>query len=364
MEPNEAKSLIVKEVSEAIRPDIDGLKGEVKDLADKLNAAMIKLTPVPGVSQEFTPRQAAEAKAAWYRQVLGKGLPWEAKAWSTDVSHAGAELVPALVADSIVEKLDNTPFRKLITQFPYSPKGTVPAENALPTAYRMTARGTAITEAAPTHAEITYSTYGLMAWMGLDNKLLLEASPRTVGYTENSLVRAIYRKEMTEWTLGAGSGSQQMTGMVGRATGKNMTAGHDTLAEIDLTDVKNFYWALDGGYLDNAKLFAPATVIAQFESLNTTTKTVIDLKTNTFMGTVPIVRMPETCFDNPANGKVAAYFGDPSYYLLFQDAPVSLGVTTEGKTAITEDRTFVAAKCYTDGNLALAEAMIALKYLT
>lgn len=364
MEPIEAKKLIVDEVAQAIRPDIDNLKGEVKDLADKLNAAMVKIMPMPGVEHEFTPRQAAEAKAAWYRHVLGKGLPWEAKAWATDVSHSGAELVPSLVAGDIVQQLDNTPFRKVITQYPYSPKGTVPAENALPVAYRMTTRGTAVTEAAPTTAEITYATYGLMAWMGLDNKLLLEASPRTVAYIENALVRALARKEMTEWTLGAGSGSQQMTGMVGRATALNMTATHDTLAEIDLTDAENLYWKLDGMYLDNAKLFAPATVLAKLEGLNTTTKTVIDLKSNTFMGTVPIVRMPEACFDSPANGKVAAYFGDPSYYYLFQDGPVSIGVTTEGKTAVTTDQTFVAVKAYTDGNLVLPAAMVALKYLT
>lgn len=358
-------------LQEVIKGVADRLKEEGpfatrEDVHNEVMDAMkaVVVTPAIGANGEFTAKQAAEGKAAWYRQVLGKGLPWEAKAWSTDVSHSGAELIPSLVANSIVEKLDNTPFRKLVTQYPYSAKGTIAVENALPVAYRMTTRGTAVTEAAPTHAEITYATYGLMAWMGLDNKLVQEATPRTVDYIENALVRAIARKEMVEFTLGVGSGSQQMTGLVSTATAVDAVAPHDTLAEIDLTDIKSLYWALEGMYADNGILLAPATVLAALEALNTTTKTVIDIKSKTFMDGSPYVRMPSASFDTVADGKVLAYYGDYKFYDLFQDGPISIGTTSEGKTAMTEDRTYIAAKVYTDGHLTLGESVQALKYNT
>ena len=364
MEATEAKNMIVKEVTEAFRPDVDGLKAEVKELRDAFNENMVKLTPQPGVNSEFTPKQIAEGKAAWYRHCLGFGRPWgEAKAWSTDVSHSGLELIPTVVANSITEKLDNTPFRKAVTAFPYSPKGTVPYENVLPVAYRMTTRGTAVTEAAPTHAEVSYATNGLMAWIGLDQKLIQEATPQTVQYLENALVRAIYRQEVKEWTIGV-NGNKEMTGMTGRADGVNMVSGHLTVASITGVDILALFWALEGMYSDNAMLIAPNATLAAIAALNTTTVTYLNTDTMMFLGAHKVIRMPSTSFASPATTVPAMYFGDPSFYFLFQDGPIALGLTQEGYTAMTTDRAYVAAKVYSDGNLVLPEAMKALKYLT
>jgi len=324
----------------------------------------VTLTPNKDVDGELTPKQEAEGKAAWYKQVIGYGREWNAKAWDSTTSGAAAELIPSVVANSIIKKLDFTPFRKYALHYPYSPKGTINVELVLPIAYRMTTRGTPVTEAAPTLNPINYATYGLMAWMGVDNKLIKEATPNVVNYIEDALVRAVARKEMTEWTLGAGSGSEQMTGMYSTADAVNMTSGHDTLAEIDAADVLSLYWALEAGYSDNAVLMAPNTVLAKIASLNTTTVTYLNTDTMKFLGNHDVLRMPSTSFAAPGNGIVAAYFGDPNFFYLFEDGPIVVATTDQGKTAMTEDRTFVCAKVYTDGHLILGEAVKALKYLT
>ena len=336
------------------------------EIMDALKTVVV--TPNRDADTEFTPKQRARAKQAWYRQVIGRGLPWEEeKAWSTDVSHSGKELVPTVVANDIVAQLDNTPFRKAVTQYPYSPKGTLPYENALSTAYRMTTRGTAVSESAGTHAEFSYSTYGLMAWMALDNKLAIEANPDTTAYIENTLVRAIMRKEMIEWTLGAGSGSEQMTGMQTTATGVNCVSGHLTVAALTSVDWLALFWGLDSPYAEGAALIAPNATLAALAALNTTTQLYLNVFPGgamQFFGGYPVIRMPATSFDSPATTKVCAYFGNPKAYYLFQDGPIAIGTTNAGKTATLADQTIVVAKCYTDGVLSLPQAMMGLKYLT
>src|SRR5664280_1756357 len=112
------------------------------DLMDAMKSVVI--TPNKDVNGELTPKQEASAKAAWYSQVLGYGRPWDGKSWTTDVSGAASQLVPTIVANSIYEKLNNTPFRKAVTQYPYSPKGTILSELVLAQAHRMTVRGVAV----------------------------------------------------------------------------------------------------------------------------------------------------------------------------------------------------------------------------
>ena len=358
---------------------IDGVVAELKangpfatrddvhnDLMDAMKSVVI--TPNKDVDGELTPKQEASAKAAWYSQVLGYGRPWDGKSWTTDVSGAASQLVPTIVANSIYQKLNNTPFRKAVTQYPYSPKGTILSELVLAQAHRMTVRGVAVAEAVPTLGPIEYATAGLMAWMGLDNKLIKEAGPSTVTYIEDALVKAIYRQEMYEWTLGVHAGSLEMTGMFSRATAVDMAVGHDTLAEITREDLINLFWAPDVGYADNAVLIAPSSVLAKIASLNDPLvaggMNYLDIGTMKFMGGIDVIRMPASSFDAVADGKVAAYYGDPKLYYLFADGPITVATTNEGKTAMTEDQTFIAAKVYTDGNLIQPLGMYALKYNT
>ena len=336
------------------------------ELMDAMKSVIV--TPDLNANGELTPKQEAEGKAAWYRQCVGKGLAWEAKAWTSATSGAAAELIPTIVANSIVAKLDNSPFRKVVTQYPYSPKGTINAEDTLPLAYRMLA-GKPVTEAAPTLTPITYSTSGIMAWMGIDNDLIRNATVRTVPYIEDALVRAIGRRETYEWTKGIHGGATfEMTGMIGRATAVDMAAGHDTLAEIDKADILNLFWALDALYADNPVLIAPNSFLAKISSLNDPLvvggQSYFDIGTMKFLGGLSVIRMPESCFDAPADTKVAAYFGDPKAYYLFSDGPIQIATTDVGKTAMTMDQTYIAAKVYTDGNLIQPLAMVALKYNT
>ena len=351
---------LVKEGSFATRDQLH------TDLMDAMKS--VTITPDLSANGELTPKQEAEGKAAWYRQCLGKGLPWEAKAWTSATSGAAAELIPTVVANSLVLKLDNTPFRRSVTQYPYSPKGTILAESTLPLAYRMLA-GKPVPEATPTLLPIEYSTSGIMAWMGIDNDLIRNATIRTIPYIEDALVRAIARRETYEWTLGIHGGATfEMTGMVGRATAVDMVATHDTLAEVTKADLLKLFWSLDGMYADGGVLIAPNSFLAQIALLNDPLvaggMNYFDIGTMKFFGGIDVIRMPESCFDSPADGKVAAYFGDPKAYYLFSDGPIQIATTDVGKTAMTMDQTYVAAKVYTDGNLIQSLSMYALKYNT
>lgn len=367
-EEKDIKQEVVDAVTERLKKEgpfatRDELHSELMDVMKS-----VIVTPDLGANGELSAKVAAEGKAAWYRQVLGKGLPWEAKAWTSTTSGAAAELIPSIVANDIVALLDNTPFRKVVTQYPYSPKGVINAQATRSLAYRMAA-GLPVTEAAPTLTPITYSTSGIMAWMGIDNALIRNATPRTVPFIENDLVSAIAYRETYEWTLGIPAGATfEMTGMVGRATAVDMAVGHDTLAEIDKADILKLFWSLDGMYADNAVLIAPNSVLAKIASLNDPAVVgglnYLDIATMKFMTGIPVIRMPESCFDTVADGKVAAYFGDPKNYFLFSDGPIQIATTDVGKTAMTMDQTYVAAKVYTDGNLIRPLGMYALKYNT
>ena len=367
----DVKQEVIDGVTERLKKE--GPFATREDVHNEVMDAMktVTITPNKDANGELTPKQKADAKAAWYSTVIGYGRPWGEKTatggWSTDVSHYGLEMIPTIVANDIVEKLDNTTFRKSVTQYPYSPKGTVIAESTLPAAVRITVRGTAVAQAATVTAEISYATFGLQAWMGIDNKLIREATPQTVAYIENALVRAIARKEMIEWTQGA-HGSNQMTGMgttgAITATGVNCVSGHLTVAALTAVDWLALYWSLEGMYADNAVLMAPNATLAALAALNTAIVTYLNTDTMKFFGGHNVLRMPSACFDTPATARPCAYFGDPAYYYLFQDGPITIGTTNQGYTAMTTDQTFVSALLYSDGNLVLPEAMSALKYLT
>lgn len=302
----------------------------------------------------------------WYQTVLGEGRPWEGKAWDGVSTTVGLELIPSLVAGRIVEKLDNTPFRRLVTHFPGN-KGTIAAENTLPTALRMGASRGATAEVTPVYNPVTYSTYGGTAWLLLDNKLIREASMPLVAYTENSLVRSIARLETYEFTLGTGTRSFYglsagcYAGTYG--TKHEATAGIDTLAEVVIAQIHADYWALAAEYRDNATWLLPSTVAALIYSINVVATPIIDLPSKTIMGR-PYVELPSTCFETVANHKAYSYFGDMSFFYLFEEKPIQLMVTDVGKTLVTNDQTVVVAQFETDGKCVLPPAIDGNFYLT
>lgn len=292
----------------------------------------------------------------YYSVVFG-----ERKAWDSVTTHVGLELVPSLVAGRIVEQLDVTPVRKLVTIFP-GDKGTIGVENALPAAARMGATRAAATETAGTHAEITYTTFGGTAFLQVDNKLIRNATPPLVQYIEKAMVRSISRLETTEFITGAAA-SRQFIGLRTGATAHDAAATIDTLAEITLAQVQADYWAMGSEYRDNATWVLPGTVIAHIASLNKLDTPIFSLADKTIMGR-PYVEFPEALFEAPADTKIYSYFGDMSYFYLFEDTPIQMRLSDQGYTLITTDRTVIAAQFETDGKVVYAPAINANKYNT
>lgn len=308
----------------------------------------------PVLPEEFdanTPsqkRMVMEDICKWYSRVLG-----ENKAWEDTTTHVGLEMVPSLVAGRIVEKRDNAPVFKYCTKFP-DDKGTIIVESTQPTALRMGAARAATNEVTPAPAEVDYTTYGGTAWLLVGNKLIRNATPQIVEYVENSLVRSIVRLHTYEWTLG--SGTRSMTGMHTGATACDSTAGIDTLAELTLADTMAAFFTLEPQYADSAIWLAPNTVIGKLAGLNKADTPMIDIPNKILMGR-PYVVLPSTCFATVADTVTWSYFGDMSYYYIFEKTPIQLRVSSEGKTLTTADQTVIAAQFETDGKVVLAEAI-------
>ncbi|HPS70609.1 MAG TPA: phage major capsid protein [Candidatus Cryosericum sp.] len=354
MEAEVMKQEVIKGVVEQLKAEnAFATRDDIKEIVH--NETMDVLKDVkPVLPTEFdanTPsqkRMVEEDVCKWYSTVLG-----ERKAWDGVTTHVGLEMVPSLVSGRIVEKLDNTPFRKLVTHFP-GDKGTVIVENTLQTALRMGAARAATAEGTPAAAEVTYSTYGGTAWLLVSNKLIRNASMAIVNYIENSLVRSIDRLHTYEWTLG--SGTRSMTGMFTGATALDSAAGIDTLAELTLADTMAAFFNLEPQYADNAVWLFPNTVVGKLAALNKADTPLIDIKEKTLMGR-PYIVLPSTCFESPADTKAWGYFGDMSYYYLFEEKPVSIVVSDVGKTLVTADQTVIAGQFETDGKVVLAEAI-------
>lgn len=293
-------------------------------------------------------RMVMEDVCKWYSRVLGEG-----KAWEDTTTHVGLEMVPSLVAGRIIEKRDNAPVFKYTTRFP-DDKGTLIVESTQATALRMGAARAATAEVTPAPTEVDYSTYGGTAWLLLGNKLIRNAVPAIVNYVENALVRSIVRLHTYEWTLG--SGTRSMTGMYTGATAVDSTAGIDTLAELTLADTMAAFFSLEPQYADTAIWLMPNTVIGKLAGLNKADTPLIDIPNKTLMGR-PYVVLPSTCFESPADTKAWSYFGDMSFYDVFEKTPIQLKVSQEGKTLVTGDQTVIAAQFETDGHVVLGEAI-------
>ena len=289
----------------------------------------------------------------WYSVVLG-----EHKTWDSTTTVLGLELVPSLVAGRIVEQLDNTPVRKLVTHYP-GDKGVVPVENLLPIALRMASPRAATAAVTNNYDPISFATAGATAWLLVDNKLIRNATPPLVRYIENAMVRAIARLETTEFITGGGGTA--FTGLRTGATAHDAATPIDTLGEITAAQVEADYWALDVPYRDNATWVLPGTVAAQIYSKNTNDIRVMDLQAKTIMGR-PYVEFPAGLFESPADTKIYSFFGDMSYFYLEEDGQVRLKTNDQGVTLTTADQTVIVAQAETDGQVVLAMAINANKY--
>jgi HK97 family phage major capsid protein len=334
----------------------DEIKGLIHDEAMDVLKDVKPVTTVEfDANTPSQKRMVMEDVCKWYSKVLG-----ENKAWEDTTTHVGLQMVPSLVAGRIVEKRDNAPFFKYCTHFP-DDKGTIIVESTQPTALRMGAARAATNEVTPAPAEVDYTTYGGTAWLLVGNKLIRNATPEIVNYVENSLVRSIVRLHTYEWTLG--SGTRSMTGMHTGATARDSTAGIDTLAELTLADTMAAFFTLEPQYADSAIWLMPNTVVGQLVPLNKADTPFINVVEKTCMGR-PYVVLPSTNFSAPANTVTWSYFGDMSYYYLFEKTPIQLRVSSEGKTLTTADQTVIAAQFETDGKVVLAEAIQKNRYLT
>ena len=283
------------------------------------------------------------------------------KAWDASTSTGASELIPSEIALRLAEKLNTySLLRQNCTIYP-DDKGTVFGEGTAASASRISTRGSASSETSPTYLPVTYATVGDQAWLGVDNKVVRESPIRVFDWVSNILVKAIAAKEYVEFI--SGDGSNAFKGLDSQSISATTCGTHSTIATLDLTDVEPWYRALPQGYRLFGKsvyFIGHSDLAAQLSSLNAAGKEIWNYTSR-----------PETWHGYPfwehstvtssGTSHPVGYFGDLSYYYIFDKLGLMIKSTDQGKTALLADQTIVCVYNETYGDTPLPDAFRSIK---
>lgn len=284
------------------------------------------------------------------------------KAWDASTSGGASELIPSEIATRLVEKLTTySLLRQNCTIYP-DDKGTVFGEGTAATASRIATRGTASNETTPSYTPVTYATVGMQAWLGVDNKVVRESPLRVFDWVTDILVKAIAAKEYVEFITGTGTNAFKGLDNLS-ITALTAASTHTAMDKLNKSDAENWYRALPQAYRmlgKNIYVIGTSTLAAQLASLNTTGYEVWNylVQPEKWHG-YPFwehASVTSSGTDHPVG-----YFGDLSYYYIFDKLGLMIKSTDQGKTAMLADQTIVMVYNETYGNTPLTDAFRSLK---
>jgi len=294
------------------------------------------------------------------REVLELKNVKTAGAWDSATSGAASELIPSEVGTILIEKLNTySLLRQNCTIYP-SDKGVLPAELTAATAARITTRGTLVAVSSIAYTPVTYATMGMQSWMVVDNKVARESPARIFDMVTSQLVKSFAALEYTEFITGAGA--TEFEGLNTASITTSTPASHSTIGTLDATDVETWYRLLPMGYRmlgKNIFVIGTSTLAARLAAINAVGYEVWNYMTK-----------PETWHSYPywehasctASGTThpVGYFGDLSYFWIFDKMGLLLRRTSEGQTLTLADQTLVAVYGETDGMVVLPDAFRSL----
>jgi len=272
------------------------------------------------------------------------------------------DLIPTEISAILIEKLNTySLLRQNCTIYP-GEKGIVYAEATAATAARMTTRGTAVSEGTPTYTPVSYSTVGMQSWVPIDNKVVRESPARIFEWGTTILVKSFAALEYTEFITG--SGTNCFEGLNSNDSISTSTpAAHTTIATLDATDTEAWFRSLPAAYrmagISATWAIGGTTLATQLASLNAATKEYwnANVSPETWHGRRYWEHSSVTTSgtDHPVG-----YFGDLSYFYLFDKLGQMLRRTDVGYTLTLADSTLLALYGETDGKVVLPEAFYSL----
>jgi HK97 family phage major capsid protein len=351
---------IVERTTTAVAARMDAkLEEKIKGFATKEELHAELLAAKKATAEYFDPKNKEDVEQGllkFYRGKFGEG-----KAWDALTTLQGLELIPSVATQRILKKAAELwPLPQMATKLPLD-KGTIGLENTLGTAYRITTRGTPPSESAQAYSNVSFATVGLMAWIGLDNKLLREADMDVLAYLEDSLARAIVAVQWSEFVLGA-TGSGQWEGIRGAAYTNQAPAAHSTIATLDSAEMLALELALEDTYQMNeaeVAIFANKAFFAQAYALNAAGKIIYEPTTKQWFGHKAI---KHSSIVSSGYAYPCAYLGNwKEGYTIFNKMGLVFKSTDVGKTATLADQTIVSV--YTE-DTARAGSATAIQTLT
>lgn len=284
------------------------------------------------------------------------------KAWDSATSGGAAELIPTEVGTILIEKLNTySLLRQNCTIYP-SDKGILPVEATAATAARVTTRGTPVDEGEPEFTPLSYATMGVQSWLAVDNKVARESPAKIFDMVTSILVKSFAALEYTEFITG--SGTNEFQGLdYASITTKTAAAGNTSIATLDLSDVEDWYRLLPAAYrmagLNATWFIGSSTLASQLASFNAAGKEYwnANVSPETWHGR----RFWEhTSVSTAGTSKPVGYFGDLSYFYIFDKMGLLLKRTDAGKTLTLAGQTLIAVYGETDGMVVLPDAFRSL----
>ena len=286
--------------------------------------------------------------------------------WDADTTTMGSELIPSEVATRIAEKLNTYSILRQNCTIYKDDKGQIFGEGTAATAARITTRGTAANAISPTYAAVTYATVGMQAWLAVDNKLIRESPLNAFDWVTNILVKSIAAKENVEFITGTGAtGLFKGLDTLTLSNAATTTATKTTFALVELASMRKLYYSLPAGYrysgINKAWLITSPTFMPYIEGLNAAAHEYFNPKV------VPPTWYGRPCWEHSSvyatddgSAEPIAYFGDLSYYYIFDKLGTIIKSTDQGKTAMLADATYIMAYNETYGDTPLTDAFTSL----
>ena len=274
------------------------------------------------------------------------------------------DLIPTEISSMLIEKLNTySLLRQNCTIYP-GEKGILYAETTAATAARMSTRNSAVAEGTPTYTPVNYSTVGMQSWVPIDNKVVRESPARIFDWATTILVKSFAALEYTEFITGSGTSCFEGLNSNASISISTAGAGNTTIATLDAADTEAWFRALPAAYrmagLNATWVIGGTTLATQLASFNAAAKEYwnANVSPETWHGR----RYWEHASVTTAGvGHPVGYFGDLSYFYIFDKLGQMLRRTDVGYTLTLNDQTLLALYGETDGKVVLPEAFYSLK---
>lgn len=283
------------------------------------------------------------------------------KALGEGVDSAGGYLVPEEFKNMLIEALpDYTVMRQIITVMPVGTlTGTIPSITAKPGA-EWGSENTAMNEQSATFGEVAYALNRLQSLIPMSRELVADANVNMVQLITRLFAEAFGTAEDNAITTGDGTGKP-----VGFTTASLSSVAVATAGTTVLGDLTNLLGLVKAQYRKRGQfLTSPAGVQVLRKLVDGNGNPILYTPANSDVSTLfgkPVienVHIPENL--GAGTDETEIYFGDFSYYYLFDRGEYAVESTMDGYGAFEKHQIVMKAFNRMDGKIGLTEPIAKL----